>query len=68
MDQFLDSARRNFTSSSGFMTPVTYVNFAHGDEGPETWYGKHNLERLIQLKREWDPQGLFSFSNAVPRG
>lgn len=66
MGQFLDSARRNLTASSGLAASVTYVNFVHQDEGAETWYDKHNLERLICLKREWDRERLFSFSSAVP--
>ncbi|RYO90879.1 hypothetical protein DL766_001620 [Monosporascus sp. MC13-8B] len=66
VDAFLDSARHNFTAASGFDKPAVYVNFAHGDEGPEAWYGSHNQARLGQLKQEWDPRGLFSFYNAIP--
>ncbi|KAI2621293.1 hypothetical protein GGR54DRAFT_96721 [Hypoxylon sp. NC1633] len=66
VDAFLHSARHNFTAVSGFPEPAVYVNFAHGDEGPAAWYGARNLERLSELKREWDPQELFSFYNAVP--
>lgn len=50
------SSWTNLTASSGFETPV----FAHGGESPKTWYGSHNLKRLSRLKREWDPEGLFS--------
>lgn len=66
VDDFLNSARHNFTIASGFDDATVYVNFAHGDEGPEAWYGKHNLARLGELKEKWDPQGLFSFYNAIP--
>lgn len=68
IDPFLDSARKNFTLTSGYEHPVVYVNFAHGDEGPAAWYGERNLERLAQLKQKWDPEGLFGFSNAVLGG
>ena len=53
-------------TANGFDSPAVYVNFAHGDEGPEAWYGKRNLEKLVRLKEEWDPEGLFSFYNSVP--
>ncbi|KAF1926972.1 FAD-binding domain-containing protein [Didymella exigua CBS 183.55] len=36
----------------------TYANFAHGDETLEAIYGD-SLPRLRQLKKEWDPKGLF---------
>lgn len=66
VDDFLDSARGMLTGVSGFDQPTVYVNFAHGDEGPAAWYGQHNIEKLVTLKRKWDPQGLFSFYNAIP--
>nr|QNC49721.1 Hfaza2M [Hypoxylon fragiforme] len=68
VDAFLHSARHNLTSASGFDEPVVYVNFAHGDEGPAAWYGARNLARLSELKRKWDPRGLFNYYNAVPMG
>jgi hypothetical protein len=66
VDAFLRSARRNMTAVSGFGSPRVYVNFAHGDEGPDVWYGARKLRRLVRLKRQWDPQGRFSFYNAIP--
>jgi fumiquinazoline A oxidase len=54
------------TAASGFGSPVVYVNFAHGDEGPAVWYGARKLRRLGLLKHQWDPHGLFSFYNAIP--
>ncbi|KAI1379509.1 hypothetical protein F4677DRAFT_442487 [Hypoxylon crocopeplum] len=68
VDEFLQSARQRFAAASGFDEHAVYVNFAHGDEKPEAWYGARNLERLSGLKRTWDPRGLFSFYNAVPVG
>jgi hypothetical protein len=66
VDEFLDAARSKLTRACGSSSSAVYVNFAHGDEGPEAWYGKRNLDKLVRLKKEWDPQGLFSFYNAVP--
>ncbi|TDZ35684.1 FAD-linked oxidoreductase azaG [Colletotrichum spinosum] len=36
----------------------TYINFAHGDEDPEAIYGS-SLPRLRELKKTWDPSGVF---------
>lgn len=40
-----------------------YVNYAFGDEGMETWYGREEwrLEKLRALKRNWDPEGKFGW-------
>lgn len=43
-----------------------YVNYAHGDEGPEAWYDVENLPRLAKLKMEWDPEQHFSWYQPVP--
>ncbi|EFQ34334.1 FAD binding domain-containing protein [Colletotrichum graminicola] len=37
----------------------TYVNFAHGDEMAEAIYGS-SLSKLRQLKKTWDPLGVFN--------
>jgi hypothetical protein len=66
VDAFLHSAREKMTAASGFASSVVYVNFAHGDEGPAVWYGARKLRRLGLLKAQWDPNGLFSFYNAIP--
>ncbi|KAF2792080.1 FAD-binding domain-containing protein [Melanomma pulvis-pyrius CBS 109.77] len=42
-----------------------YTHFAHGDEGAAAWYGEENVSRLRKLKKQYDPQGLFSFYNPV---
>ncbi|CAI6336693.1 unnamed protein product [Periconia digitata] len=41
----------------------TYVNYAYGTEGPESWYGYEpsRQERLKTLKTKYDPTGKFSF-------
>ncbi|RWA14451.1 hypothetical protein EKO27_g629 [Xylaria grammica] len=65
VDAFLNAARHNLTAASGFYSPVVYVNFAHGDEGVEAWYGARNVEKLTRAKQKWDPNGLFNFYNAL---
>jgi hypothetical protein len=59
--------RDQLVQTSGFDSLITYINYAHGDEGPEVWYGKDNLPRLVQLKKKWDPEGNFGAGNPVPR-
>jgi hypothetical protein len=41
----------------------TYVNYAYGKEGPESWYGyePERQSRLKALKKKYDPKGKFSF-------
>jgi fumiquinazoline A oxidase len=66
VNEFATSARAQFAKASGYGQLATYVNFAHGDEGPEAWYSARKLKKLSALKRQWDPKGLFSYSNPVP--
>jgi hypothetical protein len=41
----------------------TYVNYAFGNEGPESWYGyeRWRQEKLKALKQKYDPKGKFNF-------
>jgi hypothetical protein len=41
----------------------TYVNYAYGNEGPESWYGYESSrqKKLKVLKQKYDPKGKFSF-------
>ncbi|KAE8391158.1 hypothetical protein BDV23DRAFT_171897 [Aspergillus alliaceus] len=65
--RFSKKLRTQLVSTSGFGSLQTYVNYAHGDhEGPEVWYGKDNSPRLVQLKRQWDPEGKFGPGNPIP--
>ncbi|KAI6091229.1 hypothetical protein F4821DRAFT_226753 [Hypoxylon rubiginosum] len=68
VSEFVDAARRNFTAVSGYDGTTVYLGFAHGDEDPAAYYGARNLRRLGELKRKWDPQGIFSFYDVVPMG
>jgi hypothetical protein len=63
---FLRAARAKFQETSGFADLSVYTNYAHGDEGPEAWYSRRKLGRLVALKKRWDPEGAFSWYNAVP--
>ncbi|KAK8024486.1 FAD-dependent oxidase [Apiospora rasikravindrae] len=65
INQFASDARSAFAASSGFDELEMYVTYAHGDEGPQAWY-REKLQQLVQLKKKWDPKGLFSFMNPVP--
>ncbi|EAU36716.1 conserved hypothetical protein [Aspergillus terreus NIH2624] len=64
--RFSKKLRSQLVATSGFDSLQTYINYAHGDEGPEVWYGKDNLPRLVQLKRQWDPEGKFGPGNPIP--
>ena len=44
----------------------TYVGFSHGDEPAEAIWSERNLARLMALKEEYDPQGLFSWYHPIP--
>ncbi|KAH7303837.1 hypothetical protein B0I35DRAFT_446100 [Stachybotrys elegans] len=57
--------RQMLATGSGNPELETYVNYAHGDEGPAAWYSVKTLPRLRELKRVWDPQGIFGFYNPI---
>jgi hypothetical protein len=63
---FATNAISAFNKTSGFEGLQTYVSYARGTEGLEAMYGKEKLPRLLDLKRKWDPQGLFVFNNPLP--
>ena len=46
-----------------------YVNYAVGDERLEEIYGHESwrLEKLMRLKREYDPEGRFGSYNPIPQ-
>jgi len=47
---------------------LSYVNYAHGDEGPGAWYGHEHwrIEKLKTLKKVWDPQNKFGGYAPIP--
>ncbi|KAL2862546.1 FAD-binding oxidoreductase [Aspergillus lucknowensis] len=66
VNALMRETRARFQATSGFDELSVYVNFAQGDEGAEAWYSSRKLERLKELKRAWDPNELFSYSNPIP--
>jgi fumiquinazoline A oxidase len=62
----METTRSKFQATSGFPELQVYVNYDHGDEGPEAWYGAQNLYKLVELKEKWDPDSLFGNGNPVP--
>lgn len=45
----------------------SYVNYAYGNEGPKSWYGKESWrhKKLKSLKNKYDPSGKFSYFGPV---
>lgn len=56
-------------AQSGFARPAVYVNYANGTEGLGASYGydEWRLQKLKELKRKWDPEGMFSSYHPIPR-
>jgi FAD/FMN-containing dehydrogenase len=50
---------RTYTVLYEMTDTLRYINFAHGDETPEAIYGS-SLPKLKQLKKQYDPAGLFN--------
>ena len=65
INEYSIATQQAIAKTSGFKDLAVYVNYAHGDEGPEAWYGKRKLPKLRKLKAKWDPEGLFSWFNPV---
>lgn len=66
VNSFGRSARGELQVTSGYDSPAVYVNYAHGDETLANRYGEKKLDRLIRLKKKWDPKNIFGFNNALP--
>ncbi|KAJ3574146.1 hypothetical protein NPX13_g4463 [Xylaria arbuscula] len=49
--------------TSGYDEVSVFVNYARGDEGIESIYGRDKLPRLVQLKKTWDPNNIFAYNN-----
>ena len=63
---YATSAVSAYNATSGFDGLQTYVSYARGTEGLDAMYGERKLPRLLDLKKKWDPQALFSFNNPLP--
>jgi len=62
-------ARRAFQDMAPFATGGVYVNFMAADETARVRdaYGS-NYERLVSLKKKYDPGNLFRLNQNVPPG
>ena len=61
-------ARELLQAASGSPKELhAYVNYAHGDEGLESWYGydQARLNKLQTLKKQFDPLNKFSFYGPI---
>jgi FAD/FMN-containing dehydrogenase len=56
---FAENVRALWSYNEDPRSNPSYVNFAHGDETPEAIYGS-NLPRLKELKKKYDPKGVFN--------
>lgn len=61
-----EDLRNDFVATSGYDDVSVYVNYAKGDETVEQKYGKNKLPRLAELKKKWDPNQVFGYSNPIP--
>ncbi|KAL4904273.1 hypothetical protein BDW74DRAFT_178854 [Aspergillus multicolor] len=66
LHEFIRPLRDRVQETMGFEQRHAYVNEAFGDEGPEVWYGAHNLPRLVALKQQWDPEAKFGPGMPIP--
>lgn len=56
------------TALEAFSTGGGYVNFLMGDEGEdriEETYGQANYDRLVRLKRLYDPDNVFRLNHNI---
>jgi hypothetical protein len=65
VNEFGRSMRASIQATNGMSTQGIYVNYAHGEEAPETLYGARKLPKLRALKKQWDPDNLFRFYNSL---
>ncbi|KAK7957011.1 FAD-binding domain-containing protein [Apiospora aurea] len=65
LDNFGREIRDLLQGGSGKDQLDVYVHFAHGDEGPGSWYTKERLPKLLKLKEAYDPTGMFSWYNPI---
>lgn len=66
VDDFARELRADFVATSGYPELSAYVSYAWGDETAEQIYGRDKLPRLVALKKKWDPENVFGYSNALP--
>jgi FAD/FMN-containing dehydrogenase len=69
-DRFREWIRDAWARLRPFSTGATYVNFQTADEGADrvrAAYGA-NYDRLVEVKRRWDPDNLFRANRNVAPG
>lgn len=66
-DDLIAWARSFFEAVSPFSTGGVYVNVlsGEGDERIKAAFGD-NYHRLVELKREWDPENIFRMNQNIP--
>ena len=65
--EFADWVRRGLVTLGPFTTGGNYINFQTADEGAErirASYGA-NFERLVEVKRRYDPDNMFRSNRNV---
>ncbi|KAE8150125.1 FAD binding domain-containing protein [Aspergillus avenaceus] len=65
--KLVDEIRGLWNAGQPDRKPVTYVNYAFGDESLDSMYGYEpwRLERLRELKKKYDPSNQFRFYNPI---
>jgi FAD/FMN-containing dehydrogenase len=58
--------RSDFAATSGYGDLAIYVNYAHGDQSVEQVYSKAKLPRLAALKKQFDPDNVCFYHQALP--
>jgi hypothetical protein len=56
----------NFTMSSSVQHPYIYMNYAMKDDDVFSSYGAENKQKLLDIKRKYDPEDVFG--RLVPGG
>jgi hypothetical protein len=68
--RYARQVRDMWNAGDSNLKPLTYVNYAFGDESVESMYGHDawRLERLRGLKQKYDPANAFRYYNPIVQG
>ncbi|RFU78524.1 fad binding domain [Trichoderma arundinaceum] len=64
-DALMREIRSDYAATGGYDGLAVYASYTHGDETPQQLFGSA-LPRLTQLKKTWDPEGVFNFFHPIP--
>jgi FAD/FMN-containing dehydrogenase len=66
-DEIVDWTRRVFDTITPYRSVGRYVNdvVESGEDVVRSVYGDHKYERLVALKREWDPDNVFRLNQNI---